>query len=158
MISFREGAEAIHPGGQDIVISLTEAERHTLGHVGNLVDAFDSALWALVMLRTERNPKSPTGDVQGSDWFTVINDLDHLLIPRLEGIRDAAVRAHHAAGGSLGQLANAMDAAKSTAQYRRNTVLGRTAPTPFEDWAVNGSPEVSQAVAPTAQRNTGATE
>lgn len=147
MISFREGVEATYLGGQDIVISLTEEDWKVLGHVGDMVDHLDTALWALIMLRTGRNPHSPTGEVQNSDWYTVINDLDHRLIPRLEGIRDAAVRAHHAAGGSLGQLANAMDAGKSTAQYRRDAVLGRT-PTLFEKWATTGGPEINQAVCP----------
>jgi hypothetical protein len=143
MISYREGTDATNPGGQDIVISLTEQERKVLGHVGDLVDWFDTALLALVMLRTGRNPHHPTsGPLEPEDWTIAISDLER-LIPRLEGIRDASVRAHSAVGGSLGQLATAMDAGKSTAQYRRNAVT-RTAPGTFETWATSGGPEANR--------------
>ncbi|GGQ34611.1 hypothetical protein GCM10010266_67430 [Streptomyces griseomycini] len=53
---------------------------------GTPADWFHSALWALAMLRTV-NPAADT--IPSSTWHTMINDVDHRLLPRSEGIRDA---------------------------------------------------------------------
>ncbi|WP_019872720.1 hypothetical protein [Salinispora oceanensis] len=101
----------------------------TLGADGAiLLDWFSSALIALARLRD--------GDPQMSadDWHWLINDLEHRLAPRLQGIRDALIRAHAAAGGSYGDLALAMDVSKGTAQYRRDR-LAAAAPSSWESWA-----------------------
>ncbi|MEV3973497.1 hypothetical protein AB0K68_36095 [Streptomyces sp. NPDC050698] len=45
---------------------------------------------------------------------TVIRDLDVKLLPRLTGIRDAAIRRHRKLGGTIGALAHAMDTPRST--------------------------------------------
>ncbi|MFE4539699.1 hypothetical protein ACFRKB_32315 [Streptomyces scopuliridis] len=125
-------------GGGDIVISLTPEQSQTLvTDVGMLADWFHSALWALATLRTA-NPAEQT--VSADSWHTMINDVDHRLLPRLEGIRDALIRAHAANGGSVGDLALAMDVARSTAQYRRE-VLRNSNPGTFEQWAVSGGPQ-----------------
>ncbi len=71
-----------------------------------LADWFHSALWALATLRTV-NPAERT--VSKSSWHTMVNDVDHRLLPRLEGIRDALIRAYDTSGGSVGDLAIAMD-------------------------------------------------
>lgn len=136
-------------GGTDVVISLTAAESKALGmELGTLADWFHSALWAMAILRTGHvsgNPHAPHTDgrtdhpATPGDWYTVINDLDHRLLPRIEGIRDAAVRAHADCGGSVGDLALAMDVARSTAQYRRE-VLQRSTPSTWETWATGGGP------------------
>lgn len=146
--SFRSGPDAIR-GGLDITISLTPGEAKALGaEAATLADWFDSALWALSLLRTGLNDRGwEPRDVTPEALYTVINDLDHRLLPRLQGVRDAAVRHHQELGGSLGDLALAMDVAKSTAQSRRNAVMNRPEPTAWERWAIEGGPERERCVA-----------
>src|SRR5690606_26614576 len=108
-------------------------EMHALGaDVRLLVDWFNTALTSLVALRTgqDRAGQPATTDT----YYRAINDLDNRLMPRMEGIRDAVIRAHHAAGGSVGNLALAMDTARSTAQYRRDVLLA-SEPSSWERWA-----------------------
>lgn len=141
--SFRTGADAAL-GGLDITISLTPGEAAALGvEADRLADWFDTALWALALLRTGDNEHG-TGfgrEITADTLYTVINDLDHRLLPRLQGIRDAAIRRHNELGGSLNNLALAMDVSKSTAQSRRNAVLdGRDRPSHWENWAVKDGP------------------
>jgi hypothetical protein len=148
-ISYRTGDDA-QQGGVDITISLTAAEADAVGgEAGVMADWFHSALWALAILRSGHVPATPDAahadarvdrPAGPGDWYTVINDLDHRLLPRLEGIRDAAVRAHADSRGSVGDLALAMHVARSTAQYRRE-VLQRSQPSTWEDWASNGGPQ-----------------
>ncbi|MFD0078993.1 hypothetical protein ACFVIY_42350, partial [Streptomyces sp. NPDC127166] len=99
---------------------------------------------ALAILRTGIVPACqddadarPARPATADTWSTAIHDVDRRLLPRIEGIRDAAMRAHSASGGSVGQLARAMDVARSTAQYRRE-VLQRATPSDWETWAVSG--------------------
>lgn len=142
-ISFHTGANA-RRGGLDITISLTAAEAAQVGdEAGILADWFHSALWALAILRAGHVPANPDHPLPEGrkdrpagegDWYTVVNDLDHRLLPRLEGIRDAAIRAHATAGGSVGNLALAMDVSRSTAQYRRDAVR-QADPSVWERWA-----------------------
>lgn len=143
--SFRTGTDAIL-GGLDITISLTPGEAKALGiEAGILADWFDTALWAIALLRTGQNERSQqtSKDVTPQTLYTVLNDLDHRFLPRLQGVRDAAVRLHHELGGSIGDLALAMDVAKSTAQSRRNAVMNRPETT-WERWATAGGPEVER--------------
>ncbi|WP_051842914.1 hypothetical protein [Streptomyces sp. NRRL F-5193] len=140
--SFRSGPDAIR-GGLDITISLTPAEAEALGmEAATVADWFDTALWALALLRNGYSDRGGQGakDVTPEALYTVINDLDHRLLPRLQGVRDAAVRRHQELGGSIGDLALAMDVPKSTAQSRRNVVMGK-APASWERWATEGGPE-----------------
>lgn len=140
--SFRSGADAIR-GGLDITISLTPGEAEALGmEAATLADWFDTALWALALLRNGYSDRGGQGakDVTPDALYTVLNDLDHRLLPRLQGVRDAAIRRHQELGGSIGHLALAMDVAKSTAQSRRNVVMNRAA-TSWERWATEGGPE-----------------
>ncbi|MFF8697338.1 hypothetical protein ACF08W_34580 [Streptomyces sp. NPDC015144] len=147
-INFREGPEASITGGTDVVISLTPQEARAIGgELGPLADAMSGALWALAILRTGQVPADqdahpdarPTREATPATWATAIADLDQRLMPRLQGIRDAAVRAHTNSGGSVGGLARAMGvASRSTAQYRRDT-LQDTPPSPMEIWATTGT-------------------
>ncbi|WP_229876570.1 hypothetical protein, partial [Streptomyces griseoloalbus] len=74
--------------------------------------------------------------------WQVISDLDHRLLPRLQGIRDMAIRRHKELGGSLNDLALAMDVKKSTAQSRLGVILtGKDRPSTWENWAVQGGPQ-----------------
>jgi hypothetical protein len=107
---------------------------HTLGVDGMLLlDWFSSALIALARLR-DSDPQ-----MTANDWYNLINDTEHRLAPRLQGIRDALIRAHAAAGGSYGDLALAMDVPKGTAQYRRDK-LTAAAPSTWERWATGTLP------------------
>lgn len=149
-ISVSHGDQA-RRGGMDITISLTPAEAKAVGdgEAERVAEWFHSALWALAILRSGHvpaEPDAPHADARKDhpatpgDWYTVINDLDHSLLPRVEGIRDAAVRAHAELGGSVGDLARAMDVRRSTAQYRRE-VLQRSASSIWETWAKSGGPQ-----------------
>jgi len=147
-LSYRTGDDA-HYGGVDITISLTPQEADALGaQASDLADWFHSALWALAILRSGRLPTIPDAlhadahkdqPAGPGDWYTIINDLDRRLLPRLQGVRDAAIRKHAEVGGTLPNLALAMDVPKSTAQSRRNAVLnGTDRPSPWELWATDG--------------------
>lgn len=113
-------------------IDITPAEWAKLGPDATmLLDRFGSVLNALVALRAgiDLNPDA---------WHRIINDL-HRLNEALEGIHDATLRAHHAAGGSLGDLALAMDTERSTAQYRRDKVT-KNPISHRERWAIAAGP------------------
>lgn len=144
-ISYRSGTNA-RMGGVDITISLTPAQEKALGpESGTLADWLHTALWALALLRTGQNAAGEPYVAGPSDWYTAINDLDHRLLPRLEGLRDAVVREHARSGGSIGDLALAMDVKRSTAQYRRDAIInGKDRPSNWERWATDGGPENNQ--------------
>ncbi|MFC9266092.1 hypothetical protein ACFT25_40510 [Streptomyces hydrogenans] len=144
-ISYRNGPQA-SLGGVDVTLSLTPDEAVALGvELDMLVDYFDTAVWTLAMLRNGTNSRPREGEsaeVTAGDFYTAINDLGGRLIPRLQGILDASVRRQAELGGSLGDLALAMDTTKSTAQSRRKAVLeGRDRPHRWETWAVTGGPQ-----------------
>ncbi|MET9016928.1 hypothetical protein ABZX74_39630 [Streptomyces olivaceoviridis] len=146
-ISFREGDAATNKGGVDITISLTAEQAEAIGgELGPFADAFAGALWALAALRTDTVPADqddeagarPDRPATAETWATAIHDVEQRLMPRLKGIRDSAMRAHAASGGSYGQLARALGVtARSTAQYRRDT-LQEQMPSEWEIWAITG--------------------
>ncbi|MFD5565863.1 hypothetical protein [Kitasatospora griseola] len=153
MTTARDGGGAAE-GGVDLTISLTPAQAAALGaEARQLADWFGTALTALATLRTGQDPAGRPHPAGPADWHTAIRELDHRLLPRLGGIRDAAIRAHAAAGGSIGDLATAMHVARSTAQYRREALLGRV-PDTAEHWAAHGG-EWGQARTHTADVVTG---
>lgn len=149
MIRYRSGENA-SLGGLDITIGLTPQEAAALqGETHELADWFDSLLYALVALRTGQSSRTtlrtnaaghPERDISIADLQVLINDLDKKLMPRVQGVHDALIRLHKVMGGSLPQLATAMDVSKSTAQSRRNKVT--EAPiTGWEEWAIAGGPQ-----------------
>jgi hypothetical protein len=133
-------------GGGDIVISLTPEQARSLGpDAGDLTNWMHTALWVMALLRSGINPAADR-DVAGPDtWAVAINDLDHSLLPRLQGLRDAVVKAHNASGGSLAHLARAMDVSRSTAQDRLAAITSpgprRAQAAQWEEWAVFGGPQ-----------------
>lgn len=136
-IGFAVGTDA-RLGGLDLTISLTRAEAAALGGEAQmLVDWLHTALQGLAMLRTRETAGGEAPDAD--DWARVVTATHHRLTPRIEGIRDGAVRAHAEAGGTYGQLAAAMDTPRATAQYLRDRKIGPS-PAGWEDWAINGGP------------------
>lgn len=80
--------------------------------------------------------ENPTCDLCAAPdyWGSVIRSIARLT-PRLEGVSDAAVRTWATYfGGTHGQLAAAMGVPRSTAQSRRETLMGRD-PGEWEWWA-----------------------
>lgn len=133
---------ALGPKHLEITLHIGAADQAALGmESGILVDWFLTVLRGLAALRTgEVDRETEAGGIERGPadvdtWYWVINDLDEHLLPALNGIRAAAIRAHAAAGGSIGNLALAMGVdARSTAQTRRNAVLD-VEPTERETWA-----------------------
>ncbi|WP_346660134.1 NUDIX hydrolase [Streptomyces sp. WMMB303] len=147
-LTIREGDAARH-GGVDITMSFTPEEAAGIGgELGPIADTLHSALWGLATLRTGWVPADadhhadarPAREAGPETWQQIISDLHHRLLPRIEGIRDAAIRRHHEAGGTLPSLARAMDVPKSTAQSRRNTLIDGT-PSTWARWATDGGPQ-----------------
>jgi len=121
----------------EITLSIPAAEADAIGEeLSSLVNWMDTALWALGLLRTgsTHRPDGAAQPVTVDHLYTVINDLEKRLAPRLQGIQAAAIREHAALGGSYGQLALAMDTPRSTAQRRRDAVTDNPATT-WERWA-----------------------
>lgn len=132
-------------GGVDITITLSSEELATLGSdVATFADWTHTALVALAGLRglhqDSESGQGEQGGVPGAGWHTIINTLDRQMLPRLEGIRDAAIRAATNSGYSLNDLALALDVPRSTAQYRRQA-LTASAASGWERWAANGGPQ-----------------
>jgi hypothetical protein len=105
---------------------------HDLGPEGErLTDWFDTTLWAL------HNLRNGTWQTPGPD---TVHDIDtaithlHKLLPRLDGLSDALIRAHRAAGGSHAQLATAMDLGSRSAAQSRHERLPNP-PSTWERWA-----------------------
>lgn len=120
-------------GGLDVTISFTPEEAEALGiEAGMLADWLHSALIALARLRR--------GEMTTERAWDAITAVQTRLLPRLEGVRDASIRAHADAGGTYGDLALAMDVSRSTAQYRRD-VLSSSEPSMWEVWATSGGPQ-----------------
>lgn len=148
-LSFRHGADAAE-NGLDLVISLSPEEAEVLDADATLIaDWVDTAMWALSLLRTGKNLRAEGGPtpVTAQTWFTVINDLENRLAPRLQGIVDAAVRTQARQGGTIDDLALAMDVPRSTAGYRRKAVLDKF-PGGWEQWATSGGPQRNRAEDP----------
>lgn len=134
---------ALGPDHLEITLHIGADDQAALGmESGILADWFLTALRGLAALRTgevDRETEAAginRGPADANTWYWVINDLDEHLLPALNGIRNAAIRAHAAAGGSVGNLSLAMGVAKSTAQTRREALLSE-APTERETWATS---------------------
>ena len=101
-----------------------------------VADWMDTVFYALSRLRSGELRLDGTRDERTlSDIYTGINDLSTRLIPRLQGIVDALVRAHYDAGGTHGELARAMDVERSTAQTRGDKIRKTAPPSTWERWA-----------------------
>jgi hypothetical protein len=123
-------------GTVTLSLTLTREEAAAMGaDAGRLLESLDGTMQAIVMLRTgETYRLGEPMPVTLADLAHVIGGLDLRFLPRIEAVRDQAVRAHQLAGGSLAHLAAATQVSRSTAQYRRE-VLARTEPNHFDHWA-----------------------
>ena len=137
-------------GGVDITITLSSEQLHALGSdIATFADWTHTALIALAGLRDMNRPvasdsatASARKGVPGVSWHAIISTLDRQMLPRLEGIRDAAIRAATSNGYSLADLTKSLDVPRSTAQYRRQ-VLTASEPSIWEAWATTGGPQRS---------------
>ena len=110
-----------------------------------VADWMDTVFYALDRLRSGELRLDGTRDEDTlSAIYTGINDISTRLIPRLQGIVEALVRAHYDAGGTHGELARAMDVERSTAQTRGDKIRKTAPPSTWERWAT-GELEPEQA-------------
>ncbi|WP_371484918.1 hypothetical protein [Kitasatospora sp. NBC_00315] len=123
-------------GSVTLTVTLLPEEAAAMGaDAGRLLDSLDATIQGIVMLRTgETYRRGEPMAVFLSDLAHVIGGLDLRFLPRIEAVRDEAIRAHQRAGGSLAQLADATQVSRSTAQYRREA-LAKAGPKHFDAWA-----------------------
>ncbi|MEV8508727.1 hypothetical protein AB0368_28405 [Actinoplanes sp. NPDC051475] len=121
-------------GDGSATIVPTSEEAAALGEeFGELLTWFATTLTALSYLRT-----GDTDEFDRKTWAHMLATAERHLGGRLDGIRDALIRAHATVGGTYGEVAKAMAVARSTAQYRRDRVTA-SAPSEWERWAVSGA-------------------
>ncbi|CAL9677770.1 hypothetical protein SUDANB105_08081 (plasmid) [Streptomyces sp. enrichment culture] len=135
-------------GGIDLTIHLTEVEADAIGpdEASAMAAWFDTALEGLAALRDGQSVRDGGARaIEATDMQEVIKVLHQHLLPRLVGLRDAAIRRHGELGGTFGQLAAAMGTARSTAQTHRERLdqVGprRAQAAKWEAWAA--SPQTS---------------
>ncbi|MGV9267405.1 hypothetical protein ACWDRR_22390 [Kitasatospora sp. NPDC003701] len=137
------GTTAQH--GTDIVIDLLPTEARAVGRADadELTSILDTALWALTLLRTGKDRRAghdpepmTVQPVTVENWHLAISLLESARTTLLAGITAAAIREHRLAGGSVGDLARAMDAPRSTAQARQAKVVTAVVGE-WETWATS---------------------
>lgn len=97
-----------------------------------LIDYFDTVIIALHDLRA--GEYDTPGPRTVTRLYNAIMHVDQKLLPRLNGLRNALIRAHYAAGGSHRDLSLAMDRSRETAISRGNKVR-HSEPSYWERWA-----------------------
>ncbi|MET8566438.1 hypothetical protein ABZV75_40005 [Streptomyces flaveolus] len=121
-------------GSAEITLTIPAAEAKAVGsELAMLADWMDTVLWALTLLRTGHNHRNGS-PVTIEDLYSVIEELDRRLSPRLKGLIAAAIRRHAELGGTYKHLARAMDVSRSTAQRRRDSITSAR-PSAGERWA-----------------------
>ncbi|AZM45204.1 hypothetical protein DMB38_04605 [Streptomyces sp. WAC 06738] len=127
--------------GLEFTVRLTPEETRVLTReVRLLAEIVDSCLWALGMLRTGVNSRDAgrPAPIPG-DWYSALRDLERIA-PRVEGTRDAVIRALAESGEGTGRLAHALHTDEEAASRRRAAVLGNP-PSDWETWAAKGVAE-----------------
>ncbi|MGV9776489.1 hypothetical protein [Streptosporangium sp. NPDC003464] len=121
---------------QDELAALAESPRGR----ADLTDFSHAVVWALILLRTLERQGTYAGEVDDdrAHLWGLIRALERTLLPRMHGVRDAAVRWHAKLGGSHGDLAGAMGVARSTASTRVQALVERE-PSEGERWALGRS-------------------
>lgn len=97
-----------------------------------LIDYFDTVIIALHSLRA--GEYDAPGPETVRRLYNSIMHVDQKLLPRLNGLRNALIRAHYAAGGSHRDLSLAMDTSRETAISRGNKIRN-SEPDQWERWA-----------------------
>lgn len=122
-------------GSVTLSVTLTPEEATAMGaDAGRLLESLDGTITAVVMLRTgETYRRGEPMPVTLSDLAHVIGGLSLRFLPRIEAIRDEAIRAHQRAGGSLAHLAAATQVSRATAQSRRRA-LAQAGPKLYDAW------------------------
>src|SRR4051794_20168935 len=99
------------PALTDFIVRVTGDELEALGEGpggrADLTDFTHAAVWALILLRTLERAGTYQGDAEDDRAHLrgIIGTLERTLLPRMLGIRDAAMRWHAKLGGSYGDLA-----------------------------------------------------
>lgn len=133
------------PALTDFIVRLDESELAALGEGSlgraDLTEFSHAVIWGLILLRSlERaGTYAEDADDDRAHLRGLIGALERTLLPRLAGVRDAAVRWHSKLDGSHGDLAGAMGVARSTAQSRVQALLERE-PSEGERWALGERP------------------
>ncbi|MBG0567079.1 hypothetical protein [Actinoplanes aureus] len=125
------------PDGTVVVVPTSEEAAALGADLGQMLGMFATALTALAHLRN-----GSTDDFDRTTWQYFLRELEHNLPLRLDGVRNALIRAHTGAGGTYGELSDAMGVRRSTAQYRRKRITS-VPPDQWEEWAVGGAPPTS---------------
>lgn len=115
----------------EVTLHISRADAAAIGttRLVDLTEWFASALRTLAALKTgevvEETADCRVARVPATvnTWHWGINDLEIHLLPALRTLRTEAVRAHALAGGTVTNLAVAMNTVKSTAQSRREKAV-----------------------------------
>lgn len=134
MVEMRSRAAYGQPGSTDLTLRLTPGEMAAAGGDAQLLVMWlGDVINALVAARSGDWVQGQDPEAIRVDTAQTVTSLYHRLRPRLDGVLAAAIRAHKAARGSVGQLATAMDTGRSTAQDRRDRLPDP--PSTWEQWA-----------------------
>ncbi|MER5354662.1 hypothetical protein ABT093_30565 [Kitasatospora sp. NPDC002551] len=135
------GTAAQHGFGMTIDLLPTETRAVGRADADEVASILGTALWALTLLRTGKDGRAGRDNeppqarpVTVENWHQVISTLETARTTLLSGITAAAIRTHRMAGGSIADLARAMDAPRSTAQARQTKVVN-SAVSEWEAWA-----------------------
>ncbi|MFK4091081.1 hypothetical protein ACI2LF_43650 [Kribbella sp. NPDC020789] len=123
------------PAGMEDHSGMAPAKYPNLGmEYAVLHDHLDTVEYAVNLLRSGSLKLDGSRDPGTlSALYTCINDLVHGLQPRFEGVIDALLLAHRAAGGSWNELATAADTASTTMQSRVKKAESKSSV--WVDWA-----------------------
>lgn len=125
MLRYTQGAET-RLGGVDVTLSLPSEQAAALSSdAAVLAEELDTVLGGIAELR------AGTADRVRAERLLAEAAA---LLTRLEGVRDAGIRAHAGGGGTYGQLAVALGMPLTTAQSRRDGLAGAE-PSAAERWA-----------------------
>ncbi|GAA2653789.1 hypothetical protein ACXZ65_26790 [Streptomyces aculeolatus] len=127
--------------GLEFTVRLTPEETRALTREARLLaEIVDSCLWALGMLRTGVNSRDAGAPppIPG-DYYAALRDLERIA-PRIEGTRNAVIRALAESGEGTDRLAHVLHTDEEAAVRRRAEVLGNP-PSEWETWAAKGAAE-----------------
>lgn len=111
-------------GGLKITISLTSEEAGVIENDARVMsEILDSCFWAIGMLRAgvnSRDADNPSPVI--GDWYAALRDINRLT-SRVEGTREAAIRAFLVSGGNVHRLSRVLDITLEEAQEVSDKIL-----------------------------------